>query len=291
MQKPIITLLLAALTSVAAPYIQAGEGKCDGPLCDSKGKCPIQAALQKLPALTYVVGDKSTSCSKQAAEMAKADKTGLRFAVQQTFNTQAEAKLFAASFAPAAGKSCEKGECKKGKKSKDGESPAQASNTQAALLYQVGAKTTSCSKSAAELSKTNDTPVRFVVRHVYATRPEATLALAEQTEKLVDGFCSSTECKVSGKFAVGGKRLECPKAAAAMATRLRKAIETVNVSYKVGDKKCDCPIEAKAHAAKSNTDVVFVVDGKETTCPIQHRVNTAQAKYRAAVHAIAKAED
>ncbi len=156
------------------------------------------------------------------------------------------------------------------------------------LEYQVGATTTACAKSAAKLSQKEGLPIKFVIKQAFENEAAATLALAEKTEALVKQFATSTECKISGRISVGGKSLSCSEKASVRAKLIGEAIDAVKVSYKVGDKVSNCPIESKKLAAESKVSVVFVVDGKETACPIRHRLNAARAKYRAAVEAVAK---
>ena len=155
------------------------------------------------------------------------------------------------------------------------------------LQYQVGTKTTSCSKTAAKLSKSSSLPVNLIVAGKnYGTKAEALLALAEQTEGFVKKYASSKTCKNSGKTTIAGKQLECPEKATARAKLIKKAMDTVPVSYKVGNKTCRCPNEAKTLSAKSKSSVTYLVGENETNCPIQHRLNVARAKYVAAVKAL-----
>ncbi len=160
------------------------------------------------------------------------------------------------------------------------------------LEFQVAAHKTSCDKTAAELSEKEGVPIKYVAgTRAFETQAAAMLVLAEQTEALVAQFATPKQCEVSGTIAVGGKTLQCSEKAAATAKMLQKAIDTVSVSYKVGEKECHCPIEAKTLAAKSTESIVFCVGGKETGCPVEHRLNTARAQYRAAVETLAQMDN
>jgi hypothetical protein len=80
--------------------------------------------------------------------------------------------------------------------------------------------------------------------------------------------------------------MTCPVAAGDVAKKVKKAMDSVAISYKVGDKSCDCPVEAKALAAAKSAKTVFVVDKEETECEHTARLNLARAKYKAALLAL-----
>ena len=73
-----------------------------------------------------------------------------------------------------------------------------------------------------------------------------------------------------------------------IAPNIKKAMDTVAVSYKVGDKACSCPVEAKATAKSSGRKMMFVVKEEATECEQTARLNLAKAKYQAALVAMAK---
>lgn len=174
---------------------------------------------------------------------------------------------------------CESGEC-----------PVEAALKQLPQMqYLVGKETTTCSKSAATLSNETGEPIKYVVaKKTFANKPDATRALAVETENLVKRFVTPTQCTASGQTLVGSAKFECSQKASATVKRIQDAIETVTVAYHVGEQVCDCPVKAKQLAAETQADIVFVVDGHKTTCPIDSRLTTARAQYRAAVEALAK---
>jgi hypothetical protein len=64
----------------------------------------------------------------------------------------------------------------------------------------------------------------------------------------------------------------------------------VAMKYVVGEKSCECPVEAKEIAAQSGEKTIYVVNGEKTECEMTARLNLARAKYKAAVEALAKSE-
>ena len=157
-----------------------------------------------------------------------------------------------------------------------------------ALAYVVGGEATGCDKHAAKLAKEGDAAIQYAVHMTFDCKQSATLALVTATEALVDQFATPATCEKSGSTTVAGKKLECSKSAARLAKEVRKAMETVQVSYVVDGEKCNCPNKAAALAEAKGAEKLFVVDGESTACEITSRLNLARAKYRAAVEALAK---
>lgn len=159
------------------------------------------------------------------------------------------------------------------------------------MTYMVGKEATCCSEAAAKLAKKHDSPIKFVVaKKTFEEKGKATLALADATEQFVKAFTTTKECKVSGKYTVAGKELCCSVMAGERAKLAKSAMKKVEMAYLVGDKKCDCPNEAASLAKKLGKEKVFVVAGEKTCCSVDARIKLAQAKYKAAVEALAKAD-
>lgn len=159
------------------------------------------------------------------------------------------------------------------------------------MSYLVGKEATCCSEAAAELAKKHDSPIKFVVaKKVFAKENEAVVALADATEKFVAAYASPSKCAVSGKFTAAGKELCCEVMAGERASLAKAAMKNVQMSYLVGDKACSCPNEAASLAKTTGKDKLFVVAGEQTCCSATARLKLAQAKYRAAVEALAKAD-
>jgi hypothetical protein len=66
-------------------------------------------------------------------------------------------------------------------------------------------------------------------------------------------------------------------------------MDSVAISYKVGDKTCSCPVEAKTLAETSKAKTIYIVENQETECEMTARLNVARAKYKAALMATAPA--
>lgn len=159
------------------------------------------------------------------------------------------------------------------------------------LTYLVGKEETCCSASAAELAKKHSKPVQFVVaKKPFAKEAKAMAALAAATEKFVSDFASPSHCKVSGKYTVAGKELCCEVMAGQRATLAKNAMKKVEMTYLVGEKECHCPTEAATLAKETGKAKQFVIAGQKTCCSIDARLKLAQAKYKAAVEALAKVD-
>jgi hypothetical protein len=159
------------------------------------------------------------------------------------------------------------------------------------MAYKIGDETTSCSHSAAKLAEESGEPMVFVVAEKeYTDQAEAMTALAEVTEGFVNEFVTPSTCHVSGTTSLAGQKIGCSETAAKMAALVKEATDNVHMTYKVGEKECQCPNEAATLAKESGEKTQFVVGNESTCCSIEARINLARAKYRAAVEAIAKAQ-
>ena len=159
------------------------------------------------------------------------------------------------------------------------------------MTYLVGTEETCCSHTAAKFAKDQDVAIQYVVaKKKFANENEALVALADTTEKFVSEFTATSKCDVSGKFTVAGKELCCEVMAGQRATLAKAAMKKIEMVYLVGDKQCNCPNEAASLAKKTGKDKLFVVAGEKTCCGVTARLKLAQAKYRAAVEALAKAD-
>jgi hypothetical protein len=155
------------------------------------------------------------------------------------------------------------------------------------LVYKVGDEEACCENSAKSMAQSTGKKLAYVVgKESFECPNKAFASLVEQTEKYVADFGTPHTCSVSGKTTVAGEALTCPVAAGDVAAKVKKAMDTVAISYKVGDKSCNCPVEAKTLAAAKNAKTVFVVDKEETECEHTARLNLARAKYKAALLAL-----
>lgn len=159
------------------------------------------------------------------------------------------------------------------------------------LTYAVGDEKTNCPNAAQKLAEQSGKPIHFVVAgKTYCEEAKAKLALVEETERFVSAFAEPKTCSVSGATMVAGKEFSCSVEAAQTAALVKEAMQKVKLTYVVGDKQCNCPVEAERVAEQTGVPSIYVV-GKETTpCNITARLNLARAKYRAAIEALVQAK-
>lgn len=177
-------------------------------------------------------------------------------------------------------------------KCKDGQCPIEAAMTKLPkMTFKVGDKATCCPKSAAALAKASDSPIVYVVgKNEFKQKEKAYTSLVESTEKFVKTFATPCKCEVSNTTTIAGKTCSCPVEAGERAKLVATAMKDVQMSYKVGDKTCNCPNMAASLETSSGKKKQFVVGETCTDCEMTARINLAHAKYKAAVTAIAKAE-
>jgi len=181
--------------------------------------------------------------------------------------------------------------CAEGGSSCKGECPVSLAMAKLPKMsYQVGSESMCCSESAAKLAAESNEEIQFVVAETtYDNKTEAMTALVEKTEAMVEAFITPSHCEKSGKTTVAGETCSCPTQGAKNVELVKAAVEAVNVSYKVGEEACNCPMKAKELASNSTDKLTYVVDGEETCCGMTARLQTARAKYKAAVKALAAA--
>jgi hypothetical protein len=156
------------------------------------------------------------------------------------------------------------------------------------LAYMVGEQTLCCEESAKAVAASTKSKLIYAVgKEKFESSDKAFASLVEQTEKFVANFATPSTCKESGTTTVAGECVECSVKAGEIAAKVKKAMDTVAISYKVGDKTCSCPVEAKTLAAEKKVKTFFVVDKEETECEQTARLNLARAKYKAALMALA----
>ena len=157
------------------------------------------------------------------------------------------------------------------------------------MSYLVGEESTCCSMSANKLAEKSGQPIQFVVAEkTFEDEGEAMVALADETERFVNAFATPATCEVSGITSIAGQQLHCSEKAAHVAAVIKKAMDSVEMTYQVGEKTCHCPTEASTLAEKSGEKMTYVVGAQSTCCQIDARIKVAQAKYRAALEALAK---
>lgn len=159
------------------------------------------------------------------------------------------------------------------------------------MTYLVGTESTCCSMSAEALAEKHDAEIQYVVGDdTFQSKEDAMVGLAEATETFVSTFASTHKCEASGTLTVAGKSMSCSVMAAQRAEVAKKAMDEVEMTYLVGTESCACPMKAASLAKTTGEEKHFVIDGEETCCSVDARVRLAQAKYKAAVEALAKAD-
>ncbi len=157
------------------------------------------------------------------------------------------------------------------------------------MTYSVGEKSACCEHAAKAMAEAADTHMHYVVAETeYDSKDKAMVALADVTEKFVDEFATPHTCSVSGTTTVCGTSTKCGESAAKMADVAKEAMSHVAMNFKVGEETCSCSVMAAELAKKSGEKTEYVVGDETTCCAINARIKLAQAKYRAAIEAIAK---
>jgi hypothetical protein len=159
------------------------------------------------------------------------------------------------------------------------------------MTLAVGEQKVCCPDAAEKLSGQTGVPIRFLVgEKSYTDRSQATLALAEATEKFVNAYVEPTVCQETGATTVAGTQHCCNVAAGKVAQLAKEAMAKVQMTYLVGDVQCDCPDKAKQMAEQTGATTQFVVGNEKTACSVTARLNLARAKYRAAVEAVVQSQ-
>ncbi len=157
------------------------------------------------------------------------------------------------------------------------------------MTYSVGDKSACCEHAAKAMAEAAGTHMHFVVDETeYDSKDKAMVALADVTEKFVNDFATPHTCSVSGTTTVCGASTKCGESAAKMAEVAKEAMNKVAMNFKVGEETCSCSVMAAELAKKSGEKTEYVVGDETTCCAIDARIKLAQAKYRAAIEAIAK---
>lgn len=150
------------------------DSATDAPKCSG---CPVEAGMNGLPKLAFVVGGETTCCAKQAATLAESSDSSIQFAVLQSFESKEQAmqamvastESMVEAFATPA--TCEKSGTTTiaGKKlhcsktaTKIADDLKEAMST-VTVSYEVGEKTCHCPNEAQALAKASGAKRLFVV--------------------------------------------------------------------------------------------------------------------------------
>ena len=179
---------------------------------------------------------------------------------------------------------CAEGEC-------EGCPIAAAMEQLPKMTFAVGEEKTCCAESAAKLAKESGGHIHYVVgEKEFHAKADAHLALVEATEEYVTAFAEPHTCSKSGQVTLAGQTQHCERSAGKMAEVMKAAMNDVKFTYVVGEEECDCPMKASHLAKESGLEKQFVVGEEATCCEQTARLNLARAKFKAAVTAMAKAQ-
>lgn len=172
---------------------------CCASACETKAGCPIAAAMERLPKLTYAVGEKKTCCAQEAGELAKASGSAVQYYVadkQFACESEAQAALleatetFVAKFAqpqacPESGQVTLAGQAQscEAAAAQTAELMRQAMD-QVKVAYVVGEQKCGCPVEAAKVAQESGKQLQYVVNEEKTTcEKSARLTLARAKYK------------------------------------------------------------------------------------------------------------
>jgi len=157
---------------------QCSSTDCAAGQCDSSKGCPVAAAMERLPKMTYAVGDKTTGCPKEAAKLAEGSGSQIQFCVaEKKYDSKSDAQdalveateKFVAAFAephtcPKSGQCTLAGQVQKCEKTaaRTAELMQQAM-AKVKLTYLVGDEECHCPVEAGKLAEKSGKEKVFVV--------------------------------------------------------------------------------------------------------------------------------
>ncbi len=176
------------------------------------------------------------------------------------------------------------------------------------MVYQIGDQKLKCPKSAAKLAKEKNLPIKYVVGdQTFSDKAKALDAYAGMLEKYYDEL-------LTVKYAVGGKCVSCPNAAAEMAKQKGKKVcyqvgsfcfkdraaaekaakmaratgDKVTMKIMVGNEAFDCPVHAAESAKAKGKSVTYCVGKLNTTSETVAKIQLQISRIKAAIDEIAK---
>ncbi len=295
--------LVAKTEHMLAAFTTASTCKASGTttIAGQKMSCPTSAAkladavksATDMVEVSFKVGDEQCNCPTMAKQLAEKSGKEITFVVNNEETccpTTSKLNVVRAKYEAAlqtVSKSADCDKCTKGDSDCQGCPVTAGMNNLPRLAFVVSGEATTCDKHAATLAEKKDAKIQFAVQQSFENKEQAMLMLVSMTEAMVDEFATPATCQKSGTTTIAGKEMHCSATASKIALDLKQAMDSVKVSYKVGDKTCHCPNEAQAVAKASGEETLFVVNGEKTSCELTNRLNVARAKYRAALQTLA----
>jgi hypothetical protein len=201
----------------------SGGGCCSGAAKSASCKSACESIAKDMPRMSYVVGDKTVCCPKEAEKLANGDTKAMKYKVADKTYDNAGAAYDALTAAL------------------DGYYGSLMT-----VKYAVGDQCVSCPTSAAALAKKEGKQVQYrVAAFTYSDQAKAEKALA--------GAKAAAD-KVTMQMRVGDKSYECPMSADGAAKANGGKVE-----YVVGEQKLCCPNMAKAALAQARIDAATKV--------------------------------
>ncbi|HMO15795.1 MAG TPA: hypothetical protein PKD64_04840 [Pirellulaceae bacterium] len=152
------------------------------------------------------------------------------------------------------------------------------------LVFKVGDESACCQNGAEALAKKHNKPIHYVVAEKsYDDHKKAYVALVETTEQFVHDYATPKTCEASGTTSIAGHSCGCPVQAGEYSTATKSIMEKIQLTYVVGDEKCECPKQAASLASANSKEIVYVVGDEKTSCEYTARLNLAHARYKAIV--------
>ena len=212
MQKFVLTLIAVALLATTA-IAQTSEGECSG-------VCPVAAAMDQLPKMTYRIGDEEACCSASAAALAKEHDAPIRFVVaEKEYNEEGEAMTALADVT---------------EEYVDGF--VKLSKCEVSGSMSLAGKKMHCEVSAGKLAETmkeamNEIQVSYVVGDEYCACPSTAKAMAEKSGEKMQYVIGeeSTCCSVDARIKLAHAKYRAAVEAMAAAEAPSEEVETESV--------------------------------------------------------------
>lgn len=178
------------------------------------------------------------------------------------------------------------------------------------MSYRVAGNDTNCSYSAQAMASEHNKPMHYVVSNVaYETEGEAkvaheaammtyadsltrvvynvngkTMNCAESASKACESACSSEV-----KYQVGPVIFENAEDAVRAAAMAYSAMQSVAMTYAVGDETTQCSTDAANKASSCTSPMQYVINGESTTCKKSAGYMLTRERVAAAMNAVQQA--
>ena len=91
-RKALTLAVVVGLAFTGMAFAQEADKECTGDAAECSGVCPVAAGMEKLPKMTYLIGEESTCCSKSAEKLAEESGDDIMFVVaKKKYDNQVDA--------------------------------------------------------------------------------------------------------------------------------------------------------------------------------------------------------